>query len=105
MLRRTTSLTPSFGGLREKECPRCHRAVDLPLGDLCAACDTEIRTRAARAARWVSLVTTLAFAVYVMATLPPARVPRLVGAAGTVLWFLVTRRITERVVAEWLRSR
>jgi hypothetical protein len=105
MLRRTTSLTPSFGGLRERECPRCHREVDLPLGELCAACTGEIRTRAARMARWVSLATTLAFAVYVMAVLPPDRIPRLVGAAATVTWFLVTRRITERVVAEWLRSR
>lgn len=105
MLRRTTSLTPSFGGLREKECPRCHREVALPLGELCDACTREIRTRAARAARWVSLGTTLAFGVYVMAVLPPDRLPRLVGAAATVTWFLVTRRIAERVVAEWLRSR
>jgi hypothetical protein len=79
--------------------------VDLPLGELCTACTAEIRARAARVARWVSLVTTVAFAVYVMAVLPPDRVPRLVGAAATVVWFLVTRRITERVVAEWLRSR
>jgi len=79
--------------------------VDLPLGELCAACAGEIRTRAARAARWVSLGTTLAFGVYVMAVLPPDRAPRLVGGAATVLWFLVTRRITERVVTEWLRSR
>lgn len=105
MLRRTSSLTPSFGGLRERECPRCHREVDLPLGELCTACTREIRTRAARVARWVSLLTTVGFAVYVMAVLPPDRAPRLVGAAATVVWFLVTRRITARVVTEWLRSR
>jgi hypothetical protein len=79
--------------------------VDLPLGELCAACAREIRTRAARAARWVSLATTAAFAVYVMAVLPPDRMPRLVAGVATVVWFLVTRRITERVVSEWLRSR
>jgi hypothetical protein len=79
--------------------------VDLALGDLCEACAREIRVRAARVARWVSLATTLLFAVYVMSVLPPLQVPRLVGAAATVTWFLVTRRITQRIVAEWLRSR
>jgi len=105
MLRRTSSLTPSFGVLREKECPRCHRAVELALGDVCEVCTREIRVRAARLARWVSLVTTLLFALYVMSVLPPLRVPRLVGAAATVTWFLVTRRIAARIAAEWLRSR
>ena len=104
MLRRTSSLSPSFGALRERECPRCHRAVDLALGDLCDACRREIRGRAARVARWVSLVTTLAFGVYVMAVLPPLQMPRLVGGAATVIWFVVTRRIAERVAAEWFRT-
>ena len=105
MLRRTSSLTPSFGVLREKECPRCHRAVDLALGELCAVCEREIRGRSARAARWVSLGTTLVFGVYVMAVLPPQQGARLIGAAATVTWYLVTRRITQRIVAEWLRGR
>lgn len=105
MLRRTSSLTPSFGVLREQECPRCHRTVDLALGALCEVCEREIRGRAARAARWVSLVTTLAFGVYVMSVLPAEQGARLVGAAATVTWYLVTRRITQRIVAEWLRSR
>lgn len=105
MLRRTSSLSPSFGVLRERECPRCHRSVDLPLGELCEACSREIRTRAASAARWVSLVSTLLFGLYVMSVLPALQVARLVGAAATVTWFLVTRRITERIVDAWLRSR
>lgn len=105
MLRRTSSLSPSFGALREQECPRCHRAVDLPLGELCDACRREIRARAGRVARWVSLTTTLAFGVYVMAVLPPFQTARLVGAAATVIWFIVSRRIAERVAAEWFRSR
>jgi len=104
MLRRTSSLSPSFGGLRERECPRCHRAVDLPLGELCEACRREIRTRAARVARWISLLTTLVFGVYLIAVLPPLQVPRLVGAAATATWYLVTRRIAERVAGEWFRT-
>lgn len=104
MLRRTSSLSPSFGALRERECPRCHRAVELPLGDLCDACRREIAGRAARAARWVSLVTTVIFGVYVMAVLPPLQVARLVGAAATATWFLVTRRIVLRVAGEWYRT-
>jgi hypothetical protein len=78
--------------------------VDLPLGDLCDACGREIARRAARVARWVSLVTTLAFGVYVMAALPPLQMPRLVGAAATATWFLVTRRIVQRVAGEWFRT-
>ena len=105
MLRRTSSLSPSFGGLRERECPRCHREVDLPLGELCAACEREIRWRAGRVARWVSLFTTAAFAVYVMAVLPQLQTARLVGAAATVVWFLVSRRVAERIAREWYRSR
>ncbi|MDP2483260.1 MAG: hypothetical protein Q8W45_08260 [Candidatus Palauibacterales bacterium] len=104
MLRRTSSLSPSFGALRERECPRCRRTVDLPLGELCDACRREIRTRAARVARWVSLVTTLAFGGYAMVALPPLQVPRLVGAAATVTWFLVSRRIAERMAGEWFRT-
>jgi len=104
MLRRTSSLSPSFSGVRERECPRCHRAVDLVLGELCDACRREIGRRAARVARWVSLVTTLAFGVYVMAALPPLRMPRLVGAAATATWFLVTRRIVQRVAGEWFQT-
>ena len=79
--------------------------MDLPLGELCDACTREINGRAARAARWVSLVTTLAFGLYVMSVLPPFQVPRMIGAAATVTWFLVTRRITARIVGEWLRAR
>jgi hypothetical protein len=104
MLRRTSSLSPSFGGLREHECPRCHRSVELPLGELCDACHREVQQRAARVARWVSLLTTLAFGVYVMFVLPPLQTPRLVGGAATAAWFLLTRRIVQRVAAEWFRT-
>jgi len=105
MLRRTSSPTPSFGGLRERECPRCHREVDLPLGALCETCEREIRWRAARVARWVSLGTTVAFGAYVIAVLPQVQSARLVGAAATVVWFVVSRRVAERIAREWFRSR
>lgn len=104
MLRQTNTLSPSFSGLRERECPRCHREVDLPLGQLCDACAREIRWRAARAARWVSLLTTIGFGVYVMLVLPPVQSARLVGGAATVAWYLLARRITERVAREWFRT-
>jgi hypothetical protein len=78
--------------------------VDLPLGDLCAACTREIAGRAGVVARWVSLLTTLAFGAYVMAVVPPLQTSRLVGAAATVIWYLVTRRIAERIAREWFRT-
>jgi len=105
MLLRPSSLSPSFGGLRERECPRCHREVDLPLGELCAACRREIDGRAARVARWVSLGTTLLFGLYVMTALPIDRTARMVGAAATVIWFLIVRRVVQRVAREWFLTR
>jgi hypothetical protein len=105
MLRRTSSLSPSFGGLRERECPRCHREVDLPLGTLCDACRLEIERRARRVARWVSLLTTAAFGVYAMLALPYDRTARLVGAAATVTWYVVVRRGARRGAREWFASR
>lgn len=105
MLLRGSSLSPSFGGVREHECPRCHREVDLPLGELCAVCQREIDGRAARVARWVSLGTTVVFGVYATAVLPFDRTARMVGAAATVVWFLIVRRLAQRVAREWFLTR
>jgi hypothetical protein len=105
MLLRPSSLSPSFGAVRERECPRCHREVDLPLGELCAACRGEIERRAARVARWVSLGTTLLFGLYAMAVLPIDRTARMVGAAATVAWFVIVRRVVQRVAREWFLTR
>jgi hypothetical protein len=105
MLLRPSSLSPSFGGVRERECPRCHREVDLPLGDLCAACQREIDGRAARVARWVSLGTTAVFGLYATAVLPLDRTTRMVGAAATVAWYLIVRRVAQRVAREWFLTR
>jgi hypothetical protein len=71
---------------------------------LCETCEREIRWHAARVARWVSLVTTLGFGLYAMFVLPPLQSARLVGAAATVAWYLLARRITERVAREWFRT-
>jgi hypothetical protein len=102
---RGSLLSPSFAGLREHECPRCHREVELPLGDLCAACEREINTRAGRVARWVSLVTMLVFGIYATAVLPLDRTARMVGAAATVAWYLIVRRVTLQVARQWFLSR
>jgi hypothetical protein len=79
--------------------------VDLPLGALCEACRREILTRARRLARWVSLVTTAAFGAYAMAVLPVTQSARMVGAAATLVWFIVVRRVTYQVVKTWLEER
>jgi cytochrome bd-type quinol oxidase subunit 2 len=79
--------------------------VDLPLGALCEACRREIHTRARRIARWVSLVTTAAFGAYAMAVLPVTQSARLVGAAATLVWFVVIRRVTVQVVRLWLEEK
>jgi hypothetical protein len=79
--------------------------VELPLGALCAACRREIDARARRVARWVSLGTTALFGAYAMAALPPEQAARLVGAAGTVVWYIVVRRVTFQMVRTWLEER
>jgi hypothetical protein len=91
--------------MRERECPRCHREVDLPLGELCATCRGEVERRAARVARWVSLATTALFGIYATAVLPIDRTARMVGAAATVVWFLIVRRLAHRVAREWFLTR
>jgi hypothetical protein len=79
--------------------------VDLPLGTLCQACRLEIDTRARRLARWVSLATTAAFGAYAMAVLPLTQTARMVGAAATLVWFVVVRRVTFQVAKTWLEER
>lgn len=76
--------------------------MDLPLGALCEACRTEIHRRAGRWARGVSLGTTVAFGVYAMSALPPEQSARMVGAAGTAVWYLIVRRVTYQVAKTWL---
>jgi hypothetical protein len=79
--------------------------VDQPLGTLCEACRREIDGRARRVARWVSLLTTAAFGFYAMQVLPAEQTARTVGAAATVVWFMVSRRVTFQMVRAWLEER
>jgi hypothetical protein len=79
--------------------------VDLPLGALCPACRREIDGRARRAARWVGLTTTAAFGGYAMLALPPEPTARMVGAAATVVWFVVSRRVVFQMVRTWIEER
>jgi hypothetical protein len=72
---------------------------------LCEVCRREIDGRARRVARWVSLLTTAAFGLYTATALPPDQSARLVGAAATVVWFIVIRRVVVQVVRAWLEER
>lgn len=92
-----------LGGLREHECPRCHREVDLPLGEICLQCRREIEGRARRSARLVAAVTTLAVALYVLLRMPPDPTARLVGGMGIAIWYLLTNLVMRRVLRELLR--
>lgn len=102
MLRRPSSRTPFFGVLLEHECPRCHREVELPLGELCVQCRRAIERRARRLARLIAAVTTLGIAVYVLVQVPPERTARLVGAMGIGIWYLLTNLVMRRVLRELL---
>ncbi len=103
MLRRSSSLPPSLGGLVEHECPRCGRAVELPLGEICDECESRIQRRAGRVARWVALGTTALVTLYVILQMPPDRTARIVGVMAIGIWYILTYRITTRVMREWLR--
>jgi hypothetical protein len=92
---------PSFGGLRERECPRCHREVDLPLGQICGQCQREANRKAARIARWVSLGTTIMFGAYVLVRVPQDQTVRIVSGGAIVMWFVVSRIMTLRIAREW----
>jgi hypothetical protein len=75
----------------------------IAVAGLCPACEQRVRRRASRIARWVALGTTLPLAVYVTVTLPRLPAARVVGAAGVVLWYVLTFVIAKRVATEWLR--
>lgn len=101
MLRPLSSQTPSLGGLRERECPCCHRDVDLPFGQICGQCQREANRKAARIARWVSLVTTIMFGTYVFLRVPQDQTLRMISGGAVVMWFVVTRIMILRIAREW----
>jgi len=101
MLPRGSSPTPFAGVLLEHECPRCHRAVELPLGALCRSCSQEIERRAARWGNRVALVTTVLLAGYLYffrATSEPT--VRLVSVMAVVIWFTLSNIVVRRAVRE-----
>ena len=101
MLPRWSSPTPFAGVLLEHECPRCHRAVELPLGVLCRSCRDEIDRRAARWANRVALVTTIVLAGYLyFFRATPNPTARLVSVMAVVIWFTLANIVVRRAVRE-----
>jgi len=91
---------PFAVGLVERECPRCHRAVELPLGDLCPVCRADIDRRARKLANRVALGTTALLAVYVLWRVPEHPVARLVSGMSVGIWFVLTNLVVRRAVRE-----
>ena len=102
MLRPPNSQKPFFGVLVEEECPRCHRQVELPLGELCRECRHDVARRAARVARVVAGVTTLGVALYVVLRMPPDPTSRMVGAMSVIAWYVLVNVVVRRVLTQHL---
>lgn len=103
MLRQWNSRTPLLGDLRERECPRCHRPVDLPLGEICPVCQRDIQRRASRIARAVALLSTVAVGAWVLLRVPPDPTARLVSGVAVAIWYVLTNLVVRRVLREFLR--
>jgi len=91
-----------FGGLREQECPRCRRPVDLPLGEICAVCQRDIQRHAAKIARTVALLSTIVVGAYVLLRVPADPTARLVSGAAVAIWYLLTNLVVRRILREFL---
>src|ERR1051326_2261220 len=101
MLRRWNSPTPFAGVLLEHECPRCHRAVELPLGALCRSCLEDIERRAAKWGNRISIVTTVLLAAYIFFfRSSPDQTVRLVNAMAVAIWFGISNVVVRRAVRE-----
>ena len=103
MLRRWNSPTPFVGVLVEHQCPRCHRAVELPLGALCGSCLSQIERRAARWGNRVALVTTVLLGLYLYVRLPPDPAAGQVGILSVAVWFVLSNIVVRRAVRELMR--
>ncbi len=103
MLRPPNSQKPFFGVLVEKECPRCRRQVELPLGELCRECRQDIARRAGHIARVVAAVTTLGAALYVVLRMPRDPTSRMVGAMSVIAWYILVNLVVRRVLTQLLR--
>ena len=87
----------------EHECPRCHKAVQLPLGELCGECRGDIERRAGRMGRLIAGISTVLVAIYVVVRMPADSTARLVGAMSIVIWYLLTFLVAKRVLREYLK--
>ncbi len=103
MVRRGSSPTPLVTGLIEHECPRCHREVELPFGQLCDACMADIRSRAKKTARIVAALSTLAVALYILIPIPADGRARMVGLVGTAVWYVLSYMMVRRMMQNWER--
>lgn len=103
MLRRLSSQTPLVAGLVEHECPRCHRPVELPLGQLCKPCLTTIDRRARKAARLVATLSTLAVGLYIFIPVPTDERARIVGMVGVLIWYTLSNIVVRRAMSQWQR--
>ncbi len=103
MLRPPNSRKPFFGVLVEEECPRCHRQIELPLGDLCRQCRQDIARRAGGIARIVAAVTTVGLALYVALAMPRDPTSRMVGAMSVIAWYILVNLVVRRVLNQHLR--
>ena len=80
------------------------------MGEVCAKCTRDVARKASRIGRLVAIVTTLLVVGYLMLTLravAPASqtAARTVGAVAAVAWYVLTFRIVQRIMLEWLKSR
>ncbi len=101
MLRRWSSQTPLVSGLVEHECPRCHRPVELPLGQLCTTCLTNIAKRARKVARLVAALSTLVVGLYILIPVPTDERVRIVGVVGVLIWYMLSNVVVRRVMSQW----
>lgn len=102
MLRPPNSRLPFFGVFTEDECPRCHRQIQLPLGEVCRECREDIALRAARIARLVAAGTTIMVAIYAMVVMPTDSMSRMVGAMSVVVWYILVNLVVRRVLNQYL---
>ena len=92
-------------------CARCgEQTAGIAPGDLCAPCTRDVSRKASRIGRLVAILTTLLVVGYLMLTLRSTPLAsqataRIVGAVTAVAWYLLTFRIVQRIVFEWLKSR
>jgi len=103
MAQRWSSQTPLVTGLVEHECPRCHREVELPFGQLCDECRAEIKSRAKKTARIVAPLSALAVALYILVPIPADERARTVGLVGTVIWYILSYMVVRRAMQNWER--